>query len=208
MADQQLQMKKVDTDVLPLEYKVCIQCGEKLKAQEYNQCEKCYATYWAYIRSRGFLDAFELVIRHWRPKKHGRLRFLDVGCGAGNILIEASTALRFTKKKIDWAHLSGIELSEGLQKIAHSMTDWLVYRMDALEAEEIYQRCNVIHWYRPIKNAELMLKLEKIIEEAAPVGTIFMSNWPVETDRIVRSEKLKIIAKEVEGYWIYEKVRK
>ncbi len=119
-------------------------------------------------------DAFHFIttkrnIKYSRKRYQGQLRFLDAGCGIGNIVTLAH-AVGFK------AH--GIELNTEYLKIARKMTTNL-YPKPYFECADIitfdkYHRYNLIYYYVPINDNILQTALEFNLIRGMEVGSYMM----------------------------------
>lgn len=95
------------------------------------------------------------------------LKFLDVGCGVGNVVLYAHNLFR-------WPSLAyGIERDKKLSMIARQFInpgyDNYIFHMDAFKFKN-YNKFDIIYYYCPIDNVELQKKLELLIEKEMKVG--------------------------------------
>lgn len=147
--------------------------------------------------------AFSTILR--RRRKSGKtIKFLDVGCGSGNILLLAITVWmnQFEKTwrgQIKKLEVYGIEHDAKLAQLARAAThcdEGQIWCGDAFdfgspkmkkEMEEefgwyshdqcySYGEADIIYYYCPIKDSELMRLLERKIEEEAKPGAIIIAN--------------------------------
>ena len=96
------------------------------------------------------------------------LRFLDVGCDAGNVLLLANAIFRWPM------HAWGIERDRKLclmarQFVGSCYDSEYVFNMDAFNFKK-YHKFDIIYYYCPIANHELQKKLELLIEKKMKVG--------------------------------------
>jgi SAM-dependent methyltransferase len=184
--------------------------------QDYN-----HPTYWKFIASSGedFKKELKLALTHFQKKtptktrKDGELAFilpiisfLDVGCGTGNILIQAKTLFPFLNKSKFYKYITvtGIEHDERLGKLAQDAR-LNTYIMDALKFK-YYKNYNIIHYYRPIKDRIMMSELEKKIENEAIVGTVIIARMKMDYD-IVKDRRFKEIRTKYNNARIYIKTK-
>lgn len=99
---------------------------------------------------------------------YSEVKFLDVGCGLGNVVFLASS-------KFD---AYGIEFSEEYVQAARKMLastfshrnmDNHIIHCDALDYND-YNQYDVIYWYRPIRDAKLMTNLATRVAKQMKVG--------------------------------------
>lgn len=94
-------------------------------------------------------------------------KFLDVGCGVGNILLLAHEILEM--------RVQGIERDEKLSLMAHQFLNGneSIFNMDAFNFK-LYQDYDVIYYYCPIEKKSLQIKLESLIEKSMKKGAYLM----------------------------------
>lgn len=100
-------------------------------------------------------------------------RFLDVGCGIGNILLIAE------QYSFD---VYGIEKDEYPFQLATKLIDeGRVWQKDIWEFDR-YGDFDVIYYFRPLPNADTQTKFEKLIEDKIRIGGILIANRKISTD--------------------------
>ncbi len=103
------------------------------------------------------------------------LRFLDVGCGGGT---KVYAATRYFK------HAHGLDYDPGYAAAAQQTLQTLgassstVIQADAL-AFDAYSEYDVIYYYRPMRDDELLEKMEHHIISHAHVGTILVAPYNI-----------------------------
>lgn len=103
------------------------------------------------------------------------VEFLDVGCGAGNVLLsfEAFIELGMPSFARPYIQLKGIEYNPRLVEAARlhdlypDLTDAFAYKH--------YNKADIIYYYHPIKDRPLQKELEILIEDNARMGTVFIA---------------------------------
>lgn len=111
-------------------------------------------------------------------------KFLDCGCGAGNILhVYGEVASRMLNTNLaaavarhGWA-IDGIELRRDVAKLGNMMTPrhCNIYCSDLLKFRK-FKEYNIIYYYFPIKHKRLEVLFEEILEDSVKVGTIIVPN--------------------------------
>ena len=120
------------------------------------------------------------------------IKFLDVGCGIGNILLIAKTLftakyqLPMNSNKRIYFYTDGIEHDGRLGILARDAKAGGIEIMDALQFKD-YSKYDIIHYYRPIKETKLMTELENKIETEAKKGAIIIARY--KTDNSIRANK-------------------
>ena len=165
--------------------------------------ERSNRAYYQFIHCRTDLVVEELakvqeLIRPTKSLIH--LKFLDVGCGVGNIMILAKRAgfgivegIEYEKRNIDQAIISP---SPSLHNSAYGT----IHHMDAFDFEN-YRDFDVIYYYCPISDYLLEERLEKLIESQMKVGAYLVANF--KTSEAIKSNKN---FKSVSSRPIYQKV--
>ncbi|MEM1431492.1 MAG: hypothetical protein AAGG09_18710 [Pseudomonadota bacterium] len=119
--------------------------------------------------------AYRLLLVQGRAKDG---RFLDVGCGGGSRCFLANRHFR---------HCVGLEYDKGYVRAAENFFDIVQHtQMKVIHADGItfehYDDYDVIYFYRPMKDTNLLGQLEqKIINDARP-GTIILAPYNVVLD--------------------------
>jgi hypothetical protein len=109
-------------------------------------------------------------------KRRPNIKFLDVGCGIGNIML-----LAMTKLENIICNFHGIEYDRFYADICRTLTGAdidpyslvKVFNRDALDFEH-YGDYDIIYFYCPFINPKLQHKLEKKIESQMKVGCIYI----------------------------------
>ena len=110
-----------------------------------------------------------LVLGHF-----GKARFVDVGCGGGSKLLLASRY--FTRA-------DGIEFDRGYVGSARRLVEACrlpkseVFEANALEFDQ-YDQYDVVYFYQPMKDPELLQELERIITSSVRPGTVLVAPYP------------------------------
>jgi len=142
---------------------------------------------------------------HSRNGNRNRLKFLDCGCGVGNILLPARN-LGYTA--------AGIEYEADTFVLAKSLlrghTDVRVIRGNVLYFRH-YADYDVIHYYQPLQSDSMRVRFARKLERDVKPGTIIIANgtdWPIS-----ESKDFKELFHNSDGSWsdiysdIYEKVQ-
>lgn len=101
------------------------------------------------------------------------VRFLDVGCGGG---LKVLAALRYFKEAdgLDYQH-SYVETAQGLLERAKAY-DANAFQADALTFDG-YGAYDVIYFYRPIRDHEKIIEMERRIVEIAKPGALLVAPY-------------------------------
>jgi len=100
-------------------------------------------------------------------------RFIDVGCGGGLKVLSAATF---------FPHADGLEYDPGYVAAAQSLftraarDDCNVIHADALTYDG-YDQYDVIYFYRPMRDPDMLLKLEQQIIRTARPGTLIIAPY-------------------------------
>lgn len=128
------------------------------------------------------------------------IKFLDVGCGAGNVIMFADSLFRWPFQ----AH--GIERDRKLSLIARQfinpMYDNYIQNMDAFKFKK-YGEYDIIYYYCPIQDDELQKKLELLIEKNMKVGA-YLIPFLKQDKSFTIDGKFKLIHND---YQIYQKMK-
>lgn len=171
-----------------------------------------------------FIKDLSIALRHVKlePAPKGdkwckprqRVRFLDVGCGVGNILTMAETYYRsfYDTKREKVLEIAGIEHDYRLAQLARESTRRNIEQMDALKFAR-YGEYDIIHYYRPIKDIGLMMKLEDKIEDEMRVGAVIICRLKADRIKINHDKRFKRLDKRTADWGgnealIYRKERK
>lgn len=148
------------------------------------------------------VDYFRFLNEYIKNKNNEKcLKFLDVGCGVGNVLLFANEIFRWP------IHAFGIERDKKLCLMARQFVDSYydseyVFNMDAFNCKK-YDKFDIIYYYCPIADVELQKKLEKLIEKKMKVGA-YLIPFLKRDKTFTINEEFKQINSE---YEIYEKVK-
>lgn len=161
------------------------------------------------------ISALELKDRDIRKDP---IRFLDVGCGAGNVMLLA-TSLFLTNSKFGHCHeVDGIEYDKYYAELCKQLIGTLehldntcptrthVFVQDALSFED-YGKYDIIYYWCPIQAEEKQKALEKLIEKQMKPGAILIPL--MKRDKTLRKgKKFEIInPRSTTCESIYKKVR-
>ena len=116
------------------------------------------------------MEKAQLVFQALHPsaKRRPSSHFIDVGCGIG-------TKLLFARRYFDFCY--GIDINADLIKIAKNFDSGVSFEVaDALKCD--YSKFNIIYYYKPIENYDLIRQLEQRIYEQAKSGTIIIEVYP------------------------------
>ena len=97
-------------------------------------------------------------------------KFLDVGCGAGNIILIAKEIFSLLDNNIH-----GIEYNKKLVDIAKQLISFnpKIFNVDAFDFKK-YRDYDIIYYYRPIEDWKLEKKLERLIEKSMKKNTFLI----------------------------------
>jgi SAM-dependent methyltransferase len=137
--------------------------GDSSYADTYNKTNKDYHAFIPSCNTSGIIKALEYVKRYLKAEMHPSdrtLKFLDCGCGVGNIM--------YLALQVDY-DVTGIEYEafvyEAAKKLLRGYSHCRVLRGDILNYGE-YNLYDVIYYYVPIQTLELMRKFsDKLIRE-------------------------------------------
>lgn len=101
------------------------------------------------------------------------MRFIDVGCGIGNILLFAEM-LEFT--------VFGIEKDEGSLCIARKLVDERQISNQDIWGFDDWADYDVIYYFRPFCERDLQLRFERMVEEQCKPGAILIANRKMSED--------------------------
>lgn len=121
-----------------------------------------------------FMDDCHAAYRVCLAQGHrAQIRFLDVGCGSGMKSILASQF---------FAKADGLEVDPGFFRSAHALMSQVgrgrsaAIQGDALRFEG-YKDYEVIYFYQPIRDSELLQELERQIVDHAFAGTVLIAPY-------------------------------
>lgn len=137
---------------------------------------------WGFISTDlcSFLGVFDVVYDLFRREKpDGVCRFVDIGCGAGNVLV--ALAVRYHEDVVEGRLvLSGVEKIEDLARLAPRMSG----PADVKQAPEVicadcldvdYGRFDIVHHYGPFKDAQAQSQLDRKVMDDIGVGAFIIS---------------------------------
>jgi hypothetical protein len=107
------------------------------------------------------------------------VRFLDVGCGGGTKVLSASEY---------FGHADGLEFDPSYVHAARTLFSNIrydigeVFQADALVFDR-YDAYDVVYFYRPISNPDLMIQLERRICESVKPGTVLIAPYSYFAER-------------------------
>jgi len=104
------------------------------------------------------------------------VKFLDCGCGPGNILFLVNQLAFNYKQRAD-----GIELDKEASEMGRALLNYNKSYSGKIWNDDIltfryYKRYNVIYYYCPIQNSMLEALFEEILEDKVNKGTILVHN--------------------------------
>jgi 2-polyprenyl-3-methyl-5-hydroxy-6-metoxy-1,4-benzoquinol methylase len=109
--------------------------------------------------------------------RHDRFRpgmkFIDVGCGIGNILLFAEM-IEFD--------IYGIEKDQGSLTIAQQLFDAQIVSDQDIWSFNRWSEFDVIYYFRPFCEKELQRRFERLIEESCKPGAILIANRKMGDD--------------------------
>ena len=111
-----------------------------------------------------------LLVRNFlatSTKKKAPLKFIDIGCGIGNILLLA---------EMMGFDVFGIEKDTASLKIAKSLVDDQSVNQEDIWNFDRLKNFDVVYYFRPFCQKNLQLKFEKHIEDSLNTGTILIAN--------------------------------
>ena len=131
-------------------------------------------------------------------KKSGTFSFLDIGCGIGNAMLVA--------EQIGF-DVYGFEKDEFPFRIACELMGANKVTQEDIRHYDKYEQFDLIYYFRPFSDGQLMREFEKMIEDRIKPGGILIANRKmsnvIDTDsRFVRlSPDMPIWRKEIRGKW-------
>ena len=103
------------------------------------------------------------------------MSFVDLGCGAGNVLKYANNI---------GYEVTGVEFNETLIKY---LEDYNYYTNDIKNLDkEFYKNYDVIYCYRPLKDEELIIYINKVIEYMGVGNYLVIPNHKVKDNRLIK----------------------
>lgn len=136
---------------------------------EHNErLEKCNdEVHYPFIPKSGYdvIDYFYFLKEYFKKHKtkYWDLKFLDIGCGVGNILMLANDIFE--------TNVWGIERDKKLSILAGQFLrcEENIFNLDASNFKN-YQDYDIIYYYCPIQKKSLEIKLESLIEKSMKKG--------------------------------------
>ena len=153
------------------DYNMFIRFSNRLSTS-YISKGKCH---YGFIPSKNTVDIIRtlLHIRNQFPDEYLMPRFLDIGCGIGNI-VQIAYRLGFE------AH--GLEYSEKIYDVAKELTGRSsmskVFKGDMLSFKK-YHKYDVLYYYQPMSNVDVMSRFAKKLAKEMKPGAYVI---PVGTD--------------------------
>lgn len=114
-----------------------------------------------------------------KQSKTKNIKFLDAGCGVGNVL----AIIRFVSKTLYHdAKVNGIELDPALVKFGNiycGYPEWADDSIKPIKEQDIttydgYHKYNIVYYYCPIANSSLEKYFEEYLEDNCAVGTVII----------------------------------
>ena len=173
-------------------------CGGKKEGKRHDG----HHAFIPYLDSADTIDHIRIAKAHIHKKKGGPLKFLDCGCGIGNIMILAYAAGGFSKT-------DGVEYDLSTWRVAKDLAPPYskVFRGDLINFEH-YADYDVIYFYEPISDPRKRnIFLKKVINDVK-IGAVIISHGG--GGRIEKSKKFKKVRRACKYgpyYPIWEKVR-
>jgi SAM-dependent methyltransferase len=133
-------------------------------------------------------------------------KFLDAGCGVGNIMVLANEILQC--KYIHGLEIDKENVDEAknlLKRFAGGKREYIeVFKKDILKFQN-YGDYDIIYYYCPLCNFEMEKEFEEMVEDQMKVGAV-LAPYYKNSQRIEKDKRFKII---INGYEpIYMKVKK
>jgi SAM-dependent methyltransferase len=144
------------------------------------------------LKTRSVLNLTE------KPNIFTSYRFLDAGCGAGNVMLLAS--------KIGF-DVYGLEIDPTIIAFTEKLKilPGCIKRQNILTYKR-YGEYDVIYFFRPIANKTKQAKFEKLLKEQMKIGAVLIPVF--EADRgIIRDKRFKRIHVDQRSH-IYQKIAK
>jgi len=151
------------------------------------------------------LHQLHCVKEYIKENRKGRdepYRFLDAGCGPGNIIMQAQKYDVLERP----SHYHGIELDKKGASLARILLrapitkrPWSsscnIWNTDIVTFK-YYKKYDVIYYYCPISHSPLQSLFEEILEDKVKVGTIIMpnlkQNWEFRKDKRFKQIAIRI----------------
>jgi hypothetical protein len=156
-----------------------------------------------YLDSANTVDHIRTAKAHIHKKKGGPLKFLDCGCGIGNIMILAYATGGFSKT-------DGIEYDLSTWRVAKDLAppSSKVFRGDLIEFKH-YADYDVIYYYEPISDpVKRNIFLKKVMDDAK-VGAVIIAHGG--GGRLQKSKKFGKVRRDGRSgsyHPIWEKIKK
>ena len=150
-----------------------------------------------------YLSAVAYLKQYYETKK---IKFLDAGCGVGNILamidfIQQTLCINTT--------YTGLELDPALAAFGNTFLgfpEWYIGENKPIIEQDIttytgYAKHNIIYYYCPIANTTFEGYFEEYLEDECAVGTVILPN--MKRGRAIREDyRFKKLVVDVENYSI------
>jgi len=152
----------------------------------------------------------------WSVNSIYNSKFLDAGCGIGNILVMAKHAHLCE-------HIYGIELSDNMIKKAkefiapHQRANSRLNGDDTIHIDKAnimeydnYGDMDIIYYYCPLRDFKMEMKFERKVEDDMKVGAIVMASFKQDYNikRDKRFKKIKLFKHETEySMKVYIKIK-
>lgn len=132
------------------------------------------------------LIAFDLLANGKPWNVHSKKKFLDAGCGIGNIMLLA--------QKVGFVPY-GLEIDPTLIKAAKKVDRQIshhIVRQNIMTYKK-YDEYDVIYYFCPFDCHEKEQKFEKRVEDQMKIGAILIPNYK-QCDRIMRDKRFRVIS--------------
>lgn len=128
----------------------------------------------------------------------GTKRFLDAGCGIGNIMLLART-MGFD--------VCGLEIDPTVIKVAKQINRDIAsdIKKQNITTYKKYSNFDVIYYFCPIDQREKQQKFEEYVENQMKVGAILIPNYKA-SGKIRKDKRFNIIEPEDSNCFVYKKV--
>jgi hypothetical protein len=154
----------------------------------------------------GIYDLF-ILLKKWFEKNEPknvcyRKKFLDAGCGIGNILFVAYV----TELALHVLH--GFENNPQVLKFAKYNTFWTnikIFNQDLIKATT-YGNYDIIYYYRPLSDYKKQLEFEHLVEDQMKIGAVLI---PIckQDSAIQNNDKFQTIFLDKKKDPIYKKLK-